>query len=163
MPRNDCTSLELFCSPVGRFTHFGVEETSLLAFYMTPSPFLPPRGFFPVGSVCPGLTVLCLAVVFFRLWVCFLRKECLSFPSMLLPVCSFNSLSPPLFFFIFGLPIGPPPVLTPPLLPRNRSLPRWLCWQPPAAGSSLPMRTPTAPRASKVGAASWTSQLPLLR
>lgn len=101
MPRNDCTSLELFCSPVGRFTHFGVEETSLLAFYMTPSPFLPPRGFFPVGSVCPGLTVLCLAVVFFRLWVCFLRKECLSFPSMLLPVCSFNSLSPPPFFFYF--------------------------------------------------------------
>lgn len=45
-----------------------------------------------MGSICPGLTALCLAVVFFRLWVGFLRKECLSFPSTLLPA----------FFFFFS-------------------------------------------------------------
>ena len=69
-----------------------------------------PKGFFSVGSICPGLTALCLAVVFFRLCVGFLRKECLSFPTTLLLAFFFCFYF--FFFFLFfsACPQGRPPL-----------------------------------------------------
>lgn len=82
-----------------------------------------PKGFFSVGSICPGLTALCLAVVFFRLCVGFLRKECLSFPTTLLPAFFFFLI---IFFSSFSFRpahrAALPSPLTPPL-PSQESQP----------------------------------------